>query len=200
MHWLDRDEGQMDLGLVNRWGDVQVGGVTSFKYVKFDEWARSAGLGQAAMTVDYVFDRGRVGVFGTKALLSGAVVNEALLRRHVYEQTYVEVVDQAGFSGAVAAWNVGGDKTAWFEGNVGALFRQGGSNKPGGMVRYVHPLTKGLALTLEGGVNETLIANNTNGRFAVGLQFGGWMSPDKYADAGDKPVPVDVPRVRYEPN
>ena len=198
MHWLDRDEGQMDLGLVNRWGDFQVGGFTSFKYVKFDEWSRSAGLGQAAVTIDYVFDRGRVGFFGTKALLDGAVVNEALLRRHVFEQTYVKVVDQAGVSAAVAAWNVGGDKTAWFEGNVGALFRQGGSNKPGGTLRYVHPLTKGLALTLEGGMNETLVSNDTTGRFAVGLQFGGWMSPDKYADAGDKPVPVDVPRVRYE--
>ncbi len=198
MHWLDRDEGQMDLGLVSRWGDVQVGGFTSFKYVKFDEWAKSAGLGQAAGTVDYVFDRGRVGFFGTKSFLDGAVVNEALIRRNIFEQTYVEVVDQAGFSAAVAAWKVGQDKTAWFEGNFGALFRSGRSTKPGGTLRYGHPVTKGVAVTFEGGLNETLVSNNNSGRFAVGVQFGGWMSPDKYDSAGDKPVPVDIPRVRYE--
>jgi len=198
MHFLGRDEGQVDLGLVNRWGDFQAGGFTSFKYVKFDEWQRAGGLGQAAVTLDYVFDTGRVGFFGTKAFADGAIVNEALIRRNIMEQTYLQVVDQAGISAAVSAWDVGKGYKSWFEGNAGALFRRGGSNKPGGTLRYIHPLTRGLALTLEGGVNETLVSNNTTGRFVVGLQFGGWLSPDKYADMGDKPVPVDVPRVRYE--
>ena len=198
MHWLDRDEGQFDLGLVNRWGDVQIGGFSSFKYVKFDEWAKSAGLGQAAFTADYIFDTGRIGFFGTKSFLDGAVVNEALIRRNIFEQTYVQVVDQAGVSGAVSAWGVGGDKRAWFEGNAGALFRKGGSNRFGGMVRYVHPLTQGIAFTLEGGMNETLVSNQNYGRVGVGLQFGGWLSPDKYNDVEGRPVPVDVPRIRYE--
>ncbi len=198
MHWLDRDEGQVDLGLVNRWGNVQLGGFSSFKYVKFDEWQQMGGLGQAAFTADYIFDRGRVGFFGTKAFLDGAVVNEVLLRRNIFEQTYLQVVDQAGVSTAFSAWNVGGDKTAWFEGNAGALFRKGGSNRFGGGLRYVHPLTRGLALTLEGGLNETLVGDRNRGRFAVGLQFGGWLSPDKYSENTDRPVPVDIPRVRYE--
>jgi hypothetical protein len=198
MHWLDRDEGQVDLGLVNRWGSVQLGGFSSFKYVKFDEWQKSAGLGQAAFTADYIFNSGRVGFFGTKSFLDGSIVNEALIRRNIFEQTYIQVVDQAGVSTAFAAWGVGGDKRAWFEGNAGALFRKGGSNRFGGMVRYVHPLTQGIALTLEGGMNETLVSDNNYGRFGVGLQFGGWLSPDKYKDNTDRPVPVDVPRVRYE--
>ena len=93
MHWLDRDEGQVDLGLVNRWGNVQLGGFSSFKYVKFDEWQQMGGLGQAAFTADYIFNKGRVGFFGTKAFLDGAVVNEQLIRRNIYEQTYLQVVD-----------------------------------------------------------------------------------------------------------
>ena len=198
MHFLDRDEGQVDLGLVNRWGSVQLGGFSSFKYVKFDEWQTMGGLGQASLTADYIFDKGRVGVYGTKAFLDGAVVNEVLLRRNIFEQTYLQVVDQIGGSAAVSAWNVGDDKTAWFEGNAGALFRQGGSNRFGGSLRYIHPLTKGVALTLEGGMNETLVGASNTGRFVVGLQFGGWLSPDKYSDNTDRPVPVDVPRIRYE--
>ncbi len=198
MHYLDRDEGQVDLGLVNRFGSVQLGGFSSFKYVKFDEWQTMGGLGQAAFTADYIFDSGRVGFFGTKSFLDGAVVNEALIRRNIYEQTYLQVVDQAGISTAIAAWNVGGDKRAWFEGNAGALFRQGGSNRFGGTIRYIHPINQGVALTLEGGMNETMVSNSNTGRFVVGLQFGGWLSPDKYKDNTDRPVPVDVPRVRYE--
>ena len=61
LHYFGRDEGQVDLGLVSRYGDVQIGGFSSFKYVKFNEWDRVGGLGQAAFTLDYVFDRGRVG-------------------------------------------------------------------------------------------------------------------------------------------
>ncbi len=195
MHYFGRDEGQVDLGLVSRYGDVQIGGFSSFKYVKFSEWDRVGGLGQAAFTLDYIFDRGRVGAFGTKAFLDGAVVNSALLRRNVIEETYLNVVDQAGFSAAVAAWG-----PSWFEGNIGALFREGGGNKPGGTIRYIHPLNKKgtIAFTMEGGLNETFVTNSNSGRFVVGLQFGKWMSPNNYGDSGEAPVPVDVPRVRYE--
>jgi len=204
LHYLGRDEGQMDFGLVSRYGPVQVGGFSSFKYVKFDEWQQVAALGQGAFTLDYVFNRGRVGFFGTKAFLDGAVVNEQLIRRNLFEQTFVDVVDQAGFSAAVAAWDVGGGRKSWFEGNLGALFRQAGGNKPGGTIRYVHPLNRGVALTLEGGLNETFVKTSGNdGRFVVGLQFGHWLSPDRYknqvdAQGNKKPVPVDVPRIRYE--
>ncbi|MBI1353631.1 MAG: OmpA family protein [Acidobacteria bacterium] len=204
MHYLGRDEGQFDAGIVSRYGPVQVGGFSSFKYVKFDDWQGTAALGQGAFTLDYVFGSGRVGFFGTKAFHDGAIVNEALIRRNVLEQTYVNVVDQAGVSAAIAAWGVGEGRKAWFEGNMGALFRQQGGNRPGGTIRYIHPLTKGVALTLEGGLNETFVKTSGNtGRFVVGLQFGHWLSPDRYkdqvdADGNKTPVPVDVPRVRYE--
>lgn len=193
LHYFGRDEGQMDLGLVTRFGKMQAGGFSSFKYVKFSEFENAGALGQASVTLDYVFNRGRVGFFGTKGFLDGAVVNRALLQRHLFQETYLKIVDQAGVSAAVGAW---GD--SWFEGNVGAMFRSGGSNKPGGTLRYIHPLSDKVALTFEGGLNETLITNNNTGRFVVGLQFGGWLSPKDYNVDTERPVPVDVPRIRYE--
>ena len=88
-HQFGRDEGQFDVGLVNRFGNIQAGLFSSFKVVKFDEFERAGTLGQAAFTLDYVFKKGRVGFFGTKKFMDGAIVNEALIRRHVLEQTYL---------------------------------------------------------------------------------------------------------------
>ena len=192
-HQFGRDEGQFDVGLVNRFGNVQAGLFSSFKVVNFDEFERTGTLGQAALTLDYVFKKGRVGFFGTKKFMAGAIVNESLIRRHVLEQTFLQVVDQAGVSAAVAAW---GD--SWIEGNVGAMFRTGGDNRPGGSIRYVHPITPKVAFTLEAGLNQTLVSSNNTGRVVVGLEIGQWLSPNNYEMEGDGPVPVDIPRVRYE--
>ena len=192
-HQFGREEGQFDVGLVNRFGNIQAGLFSSFKVVKFDEFQRTGTLGQAALTLDYVFKKGRVGFFGTKKFMDGAIVNEALIQRHVLEQTFLQVVDQAGVSAAVAAW---GD--SWIEGNVGAMFRSGGGNRPGGSVRYIHPITPMVAFTMEAGMNQTLVSSNNTGRVVVGIEIGKWLSPNKYEMEGDGPVPVDIPRVRYE--
>lgn len=193
MHYFGRDEGQFDLGLVNRWGNFQAGVFGSFRYVKLREFDTGGGLGQGSVTLDYVFNKGRVGFFGSKGLIDGAVVNTALLTPNLVEETYLKVVDQVGFSTAVSAW---GD--AWVEGNVGALFRRGGGNKPGGSIRLVQPVNDKFAVTFEAGMNESLVGSTNTGRFVVGLQLGNWLSPKDYGMAGDRPVPVDVPRVRYE--
>jgi hypothetical protein len=195
MHFLGRDEGQFDVGLVSRWGDIQLGGFSSFKYVKFSEFDQGGGLGQGAVTADYLFDGGRVGLFGTKSFMDGAILNRESIRRNVIEESYLDVVDQFGFSTAIAAWG-----PTYFEGNVGAMFRENGT-KPGGMIRYVHPLNKAqtVAFTVEGGLNETMISGQNDGRFVVGLQLGKWLSPNKYkSESNGSPVPVDIPRVRYE--
>ncbi len=193
MHYFGRDEGQVDIGLVYRFGNVQAGIFTSFKHVRLDEFQSGGSLGQASATLDYVFNRGRVGIFGTKGFMDGGVLNRVNVRPNTIEESYLSIVDQFGFSTAVAAW---GD--SWFEGNVGTLFREGGDKKAGGSIRYIHPLTRSIAFTAEAGVNETLISNDNSGRVVVGLQFGGWLSPKDYATDTASPVPVEIPRVRYE--
>ncbi|MDA1315028.1 MAG: hypothetical protein O2968_16990 [Acidobacteria bacterium] len=45
MHTFMRDEGQVDLGLVNRFGNFQAGVFSSFKYIKFGEFQHAGSLG-----------------------------------------------------------------------------------------------------------------------------------------------------------
>lgn len=193
MYFKERQEAQFDLGLVNRFNRRgQIGIFSSFKHVGLMDMQNSATLGQAAMTLDYIFSRGRVGVFGTKAFLSGDVINRAVISRNIFDESYLRVVDQAGASTSV---NLFGNMV--LEGNLGMLSVQGGSNKPGGTIRFIQPINKHVAFTLEGGFNETYVSGNANGRVVAGLQFGNFIQPRDYLEM-DSPIPVDVPRVRYE--
>ncbi|MBK5294142.1 MAG: OmpA family protein [Acidobacteriia bacterium] len=191
MYFRGRKEGQFDAGIVNRWKDIQLGSFASFKAVTFKEFQNTGALGQAAFTFDYLFSQGRIGVFGTKAFLDNAIVNR-VQQRNLLTENYLSVVDQAGGSGAVNL-----SKRVWLEGNLGYLRSRAGNSKPGGTLRFVFPVNHHFAFTAEGGVNETMITNDTNGRAVFGILFGNFMHPREYK-AADHPVPVDVPRVRYE--
>ena len=70
-------------------------------------------------------------------------------------------------------------------------------SKAGGTLRFVLPFSDHWAFTAEGGVNETLVARDTNGRWALGVQFGNFLEPKRYADV-NHPVPTTIPRIRYE--
>ncbi len=192
-YWKDRQEGQFDFGLVGRGGPLQLGLFSSFKHVNFADYSSGATLGQASGTVDYIFNRGRIGIFGTKALLTDRLLDSLQVNNVLRRDTYLSVVDQFGVSGQVGLW---GD--AYLEGNLGTLFRRYGDNGVGGMGRIVQPVNRLFAFTVEGGVNETLVATSgRSGRFAVGVQLGNFLRPKDYGSA-DGPVPVDIPRIRYE--
>ena len=192
LHSFGRNEGQFDLGIVNRFGPMQAGVFSSFKYVKLEEFNHGGGLGQAAGTLDYLFPQGRVGLFGTKGFLDGALLHSRFLGQNRIEETYLSIVDQLGVSAAIGAW---GD--AWFEGNFAAQFRRFDSNTAGGGIRYVHPISDHIAITLASGLNETLISGSNRGSFTVGLEFGKWLNPKNYSRT-EGPVPVSVPKIRYE--
>ncbi|HEU0118984.1 MAG TPA: PKD domain-containing protein, partial [Bryobacteraceae bacterium] len=192
MYFRDRQEGQFDAGLVQRFSNVQMGLFSSFKHATFSEYKGGGTLGQASMAVDYIFKRGRLGAFGTKAFLNNAVINRAVVSPNVFLETYMRVVDQVGGSTSVALW---GD--TYIEGNMGFLRTFAGGNKPGGMVRFVQPVNKLIALSVEGGLNETLIGRNNSGSVRFGVLFGNWLRPKEYGSV-DTPVPMDIPRIRYE--
>ncbi|MBM3796222.1 MAG: hypothetical protein FJW31_19670 [Acidobacteria bacterium] len=135
---------------------------------------------------------GKVGVFGTKSFLDNAVVNRQQITRNILEGKYLRVVDQVGGQITVAL-----GKKAWFEGNLGYLHSRDGNDRPGGTARIVYPLNNIMAFTLEGGLNETMIGPEHNGRVVAGLMFGNFINPREFAGV-DHPVPVDIPRVRYE--
>src|SRR5439155_9103196 len=74
MYYPGRKEGQFDIGLVNRWGNLQAGAFASFKYLNFSQYQNGGGLGQAAFLVDYIFRRGRFGAFFTRDFKDYAVM------------------------------------------------------------------------------------------------------------------------------
>lgn len=192
LYFRDRKEGQFDAGLVARLKNFQMGGFSSFKTVGFRDFQSNGTIGQFAFTGDYLFKLGKVGLFGTKSFLDNAVVNRAMISRNILEEKYLRVVDQIGGQTTLAL-----GKKAWFEGNLGYLHSRAGNDRPGGTARFVYPLNNILALTLEGGVNETMLGSETNGRAVVGLLFGNFIQPRDFVSV-DHPVPVDIPRVRYE--
>lgn len=192
MYFRDRQEGQFDAGLVQRYHNVQMGLFSSFKHASFSQYKGGGTLGQGALAVDYIFKRGRLGLFGTKAFLNNAVINRASAGPNVFLETYMRAVDQIGGSTSVALWN-----DSYIEGNLGFLRTYASDNKPGGMIRFVQPLNKMIALSIEGGLNETLIGRNNSGAVRFGVLFGNWLRPKEYGTV-DTPVPMDIPRLRYE--
>ena len=196
LYYPGRQEGQFDIGLINRWGtSFQAGAFASFKYLNFKDLQSAGGLGQAAFLLDYIFNRGRVGIFATKGFKNFAVMNQVQLGPQSFLQTYARVVDQVGLSGLLGVWG-----NAYVEGNVGYLRSHAGNNDPGGEIRLVQPLSEHFAFTLGGGVNETLLGRegrDTNGSIKFGFQVGNYIHPKEYGKT-KSPVPMDVPRVRYE--
>lgn len=193
MHWHDRQEGQFDLGLVTRpVTQFQAGIFSSFKYVDVRGLQRGGTLGQAAVTLDYLFGRGKIGVFGVKGFMNQAVLNRQVISHNLIEEKYLRLVDQLGGSGTVALFG-----KSYMEANLGYLKSYAGNSKPGGTIRFIQPVTDHIAFTLEGGFNQTLLAKDYSGSVVAGVQFGNFMRPKEYL--GSKmPVPADVPRVRYE--
>jgi outer membrane protein OmpA-like peptidoglycan-associated protein/uncharacterized cupredoxin-like copper-binding protein len=193
-YYSGRQEGQFDIGLVNRWGSVQAGAFGSFKYLNFKDYQSGGGLGQAAFLVDYIFSMGRVGMFATKGFKNYAVLNEVQLGPQSFTQTYARVVDQVGVNALVGAWG-----NAYVEGNLAYLRRHaaGVSDAPGGSIRLIQPLNEYVAFTAEASLNESFVNLKNAGRLVFGVQVGNFIHPKDYGKT-KTPVPMDVPRVRYE--
>ena len=185
-------EGQFDLGLVNRWNNIQAGAFGSFKYLNFSQYQNGGGLAQASFLLDYLFNRGRIGIFGSKGFKDEAVLNNQVIAPGAFLQTYARLVDQIGGSGLVGLW---GD--SWLQGNLGYLKSHGTvKDKPGFTVKFVQPISSEFAFTAEAGLNETLVGNSNYGRIMFGLQWGNFIRPKDYQNTKN-PVPMDVPRIRY---
>lgn len=193
-------EGQLDLGMVDRLGHFQAGLFASFKHASLTQFQNGGTLGEGALTLDYIFKRGKVGVFGTKGFMNSALVNVAnatdpvsgALLNHLFNYSYLQIVDQAGVSGMIGLWG-----NTYLEGNAAYLHSLVDGNRFGGTARFVYPLNSHVAFTLEGGINETLLEPHNSGRVVAGVELGNMLRPKELL-AADHAVPADVPRVRYE--
>lgn len=192
-------EGQFDFGLVDRIDRFQAGLFGSFKHVNLTGDQTGGTLGQGALTMEYLFKWGKIGVFGTKAFLDDALVNSAnvvtpsgALLNNLFVERYLRVVDQAGLSGTFGLFGKN-----YAEGNLGYLRSTTAGDRVGGTLRLIFPLTNKIAFTLEGGLNETLLGSGNNGRVVAGVQFGNTLRPTDYLES-KHPVPAQIPRLRYE--
>lgn len=192
MYYPGRQEGQFDLGLVSRMGNFQAGGFASFKYLNFSNYQNGGALGQAAVMVDYLFNGGKIGFFGTKGFKNYAVLNSVTLAPGAYLQTYARVADQAGFDALVGVWG-----KAYLQGDLGLVVAHTRSDAPGGSLKLVQPFSEHVAFTAELGYNETYLSSKDSGRVAVGLAFGGFVNPHDFGKI-KTPVPMEIPRIRYE--
>jgi len=202
-YWGKSREGQFDLGIVDRISTrFQAGLFGSIKHVTLRGDDQGGTLGQASLTLDYLFSRGRLGVFGTKGFMNNALIssrnavingpNGLFVAPNVFIERYLRVVDQVGASTSLGLWG-----NNYLEGNLGYLKSRGYGDRVGGTVRFVFPVNTKIAFTLEGGLNETMLSREQSGRAVVGVQFGNMMRPKEYLGS-ENPVPADVPRVRYE--
>lgn len=194
MYYPGRMEGQFDIGLVNRWRNFQAGAFGSFKYLNLREFQNGGSLAQGALTLDWLFSRGKVGVFGTKGFKYNAVLNREQIGPNAFLETFARIVNQVGASATVG---LAGD--TYLEGNLAYLQAPGGGDRAGANLRYVHPINDFFAFTAEAGLNETLLNYRTAqaGRVVFGVQMGNFLRPKDFT-AVKHPVPVDVPRVRYQ--
>jgi len=136
-------EGQFDFGLVDRINRFQAGLFGSFKHVNLTGDQTGGTLGQGAVTLEYLFKWGKIGVFGTKAFLDDALVNSAnvttpsgALLNNLFTERYLRVVDQAGMSGTFALFGKN-----YAEGNLGYLRSTTAGDRVGGTLRLIFPVT-----------------------------------------------------------
>ena len=194
MYYPGHQEGQFDIGLVNRWGNLQAGGFASFKYLSFKGDQNGGGLGQAAALVDWIFSDGRIGLFATQGFKNVAVLNSTALTPGIFLQTYAQVVNQYGINYLFGVW---GNST--IQGNVGYLRRQiqGKHSTPGAELKLTQPLNAHVAFTAEADYNQTLIDSHDSGQLTFGLEVGNYIHAKDYTKV-TSPVPMDVPRIRYQ--
>jgi hypothetical protein len=199
MYFRGQQEGQFDLGLVDRIGRFQGGLFYSFKHVSLAGNQNGGTLGQAAVSLDYLFKWGKLGVFGTYGFMNNALINSVaavlpngITSPDLLEQRYLRVVNQAGASVTVGLWG-----RNYLEGNLGYLKSAAYGDRAGGTLRFIFPLNNRIALTVEGDLNPTILGPYNDGRAVVGVIFGNALRPKEFL-ANTTPVPVDVPRVRYE--
>jgi len=199
MYFKGQREGQFDFGLVDRINRFQAGLFASFKNVDLASYQNNGTLGQGSFAADYIFGRGKIGIFGSRAFLDNALINrtnaflpDGTILNHLFIESYLAVVNQAGVSGTIGLMG-----NIYAEGNIGYLQSRVNGDRMGGTVRLVFPLNNKVAFTLEGGVNETMLKAGNDGRVAVGVQFSNMLRPKEFL-AANHAIPMDVPRVRYE--
>ncbi len=192
MYYPGHQEGQFDIGLVERWGNFQAGGFGSFKGFTFRDYQSPGFLGEGSFLADYIFGRGRIGAYVTAGFKNDSVLSSIALSPGYFLQTYAHLANQYGISALFGLW---GD--AFIQANAGYVRMRDQADMPGAMVKLVQPISQKVSFTTEVDLNETYVSTSEKGQVMFGLEFGNYIRPKQYT-AVTTPVPMDIPRIRYQ--
>ena len=161
-----RREGQIDIGLLQRWRQVQGGVFMGIKSAELGLTGSGAVLGQAAFTLDVFQHNYRINAFVTRGFRDAASLGQT--------SSLLGIVDQAGGGGQVRLL-----PRTYIEGNL--VYLHGATaltdHRLGAMIRGVHHIRRQFGLTAELTLNETLVGPTNNGRVVFGIIFGRWAEP-----------------------
>ena len=77
LYYHTQHDGQVDVGLVNRWKKVQLGVFSNIKFAEEDAFLKDGGtLGQASAVLDIFFTAVRLNIFATKGFKDIGILNE----------------------------------------------------------------------------------------------------------------------------
>ncbi len=205
----DSRDGQLDVALLNRVQQVQVGLFSSIRYVNPTQFETGRALSQVGATVDYAFDHGQVGVYGTAALRDTARldVDRNLRTSSFSTEASLRLVDQFGASGHLEV-----SDRLQLNGQLAILKPAGRSRTTGGAVKLAYLIAPGWALTAEGDWNPARITNSIRHRFMIGVRLGEWpstraslparsrpaTSQPAAESAPTRPMPIEIPAIRYQ--
>ena len=207
LYYQERHEGQVDLGLLNRWHHVQLGVFSNFKFADFGVTAKGGSLGQASAVVDLLFSVVRVNLFATKGFKDAGALSAATTFTFgaapgpgttVVGSTTEEIVRVADAFGGGAQVGLGSNTD--LDGHLMWLRRANPtplSDKVGADVRLMQHFTSQFAVFGELTLNETLVGNTNSGRVVFGFVFGRWTRPSDFSNT-HTPLATEVPRVHYD--
>lgn len=196
LYYPERQEGQFDIGLSERFRYVQATFTGSYMRSTFREYQGGASLGAASLILDFPFEGGKISLFGQKGLKNDTSVTRAILPIAGLiglPDAFLKIEDQIGIGATVALGPAYfSASTAYKKSLIG-----GRDSRPTGTLKIVLPVSDMFAITAEGSVNETFQNRNDGGRVVFGFQFGNWLRPRNYNDT-TAPIPTEVPRIHYE--
>ena len=189
---------QFDFGPVVRAGSFQFAAINSFRWVTREDFDEGGLLSQSSFNFDYLSPGiGQVGAFFTLNHGSAPVVRTTEVDATVVTEEFLSVMRQAGMT-----FRLNLPRDSSLEGTLGYLDSAMERNRPGGVLRHVYPLGGNVSLTSEVGLNESFVAADNSWRFAMGLRIGDWGRGHSRGigaiSTDTPPVPVIVPRLRYE--
>jgi hypothetical protein len=206
LYYSGRHEGQLDIGLVNRWKKAQFGVFGDFKFAEIGQFKDGGVLGQASGVLDLFFSSVRVNIFGSKGFKDIGVLSTdtSLAFAAAPAGTTAVATDVEHVSRVVDTFGggalVGVGPNTEIDGHVMWLRRQRPTplgDGVGVMARVTHHLSSRFAVFGELTLNETLLGPTNSGRVIGGFVFGRWTRPSDLANK-HTPLGTEVPRLHFD--